>query len=123
MIPTITILFKYSTLVRTFSSTTQHTRRQAHKHLHLPTNNLPSTKNLTILIKPRKNAKEEDDKLPVEIVAVGGKATKSPVREWQMPPSYRRQEAPEYHSDRSYSSHFLQSNRRLGEMIRRVEMY
>ena len=96
---------------------------QAHKHLHFPRNNLPSTKNLTLLIKPRKNAKKDDDNLPVEVVAVGGKVGKSPVRDWQLPPSYPRQTGTEYHSDRSYSQHFLQSNRRLGEMIRRVEMY
>ena len=56
-------------------------------------------------------------------MAVGGRAAKSPVKEWQMTSSYRRQEIPEFHSDRSYSSHFLKSNRRLGDMIRRVEMY
>ena len=75
-----------------------------------------------MLIKPRKNAKEDDDNLPVEIVAVGGKAGKSPVRDSQMP-SFSRQVVPQYHSDRSYSSTFLMSNRRLGEMIKRVEMY
>ena len=59
----------------------------------------------------------------MEVVAVGGRAAKSPVKEWQMTSSIRGQEIPEFHSDRSYSSNFLKSNRRLGEMIRRVEMY
>jgi len=96
---------------------------QAHKHLHFPKTNLTSTKNLTLLIKSRKNAKHGDENLPVEVVAIGGKGGKSPVRDsWQLLSSYPRQTGPEYHSDRNYSQYFLRSNRRLGEMIRRVEM-
>ena len=96
---------------------------QQTKLLKFPKTNLPSTKNLTLLIKPRKNVKEGDENLPIEIVAVGGKVCRSPTREWQLPPAYPKQKVPEYHTDKNFSNYFLQHNRRLGEMIKKVEMY
>ena len=64
----------------------------SNKSLRFPKSNLPSTKNLTLLIKSRDNNKpsppSSDKYLPVEVVAVGGKpgkqpqaGAKSPVRE------------------------------------------
>ena len=63
------------------------------KQLRFPRSNLPSTKNLTLMIKSspaRSSAKE--DFLPVEVVAVGGKpgkTNKSPNRDiWPEEYSY-----------------------------------
>ena len=44
------------------------------KQLRFPRSNLPSTKNLTLLIRPRRDTQAQDSALlPVEVVAVGGK--------------------------------------------------
>ena len=44
------------------------------KQLRFPRSNLPSTKNLTLLIRPRRDTQAQDPALlPVEVVAVGGK--------------------------------------------------
>ena len=57
----------------------------ASKHLNFPKANLGTNNNLTILIKPRRKVggseAEKSDLLPVEVVAVGGKISKSPPRE------------------------------------------
>ena len=50
------------------------------KQLRFPKTNLGQANNLTLLIKPSRKA-GTDDFLPVEVVAVAGKVSKSPPRE------------------------------------------
>ena len=54
------------------------------KQLRFPKTNLGNSNNLTLLIKPSRKAGSQtgtDGFLPVEVVAVGGKVSKSPPRE------------------------------------------
>ena len=54
------------------------------QHLLLFRSNLPSTKNLTLLIKSQESKKKtqhHEDYLPVEVVAVGGKPGKQSERQ------------------------------------------
>ena len=114
--------------------------------------NLPSTKNLTLLIKSQQSktkTKQQEDYLPVEVVAVGGKPGKQTERQpaadlWPENYTYTSKinqvkknvkyvlnnrflfqatTTTAYNSDTSFSQYFLQNNKRLGDMIRRVQNY
>ena len=70
-------------------------QQTASKQLRFPKTNLGTSNNLTLLIKPRRKAGDggesaQDNFLPVEVVAVGGKVTKSPPRESYGVPLYSR---------------------------------
>merc|ERR1711894_111966 len=106
----------------------------SNKQLRFPRSNLPSTKNLTLLIKSqesRTKTKHHEDYLPVEVVAVGGKPGKQSERQpagdlWPENYTYTskiNQATTSYNSDTSFSQYFLQNNKRLGDMIRRVQNY
>ncbi|XP_023336058.1 uncharacterized protein LOC111707230 [Eurytemora carolleeae] len=98
------------------------------KQLQFPKTNLSNTRNLTILIRPRGGACSETV-LPIEVVAIAGRA-RSPNRreETEMKRFEYLYSSPPldqeiYHSDKSFSNTFLRNNKRLDEMIKRVEKY
>jgi len=75
--------------------------------------------------------KHQGDFLPVEVVAVGGNPGNHSERQpagdlWPENYTYTskiNQASTTYNSDTSFSQYFLQKNKRLGEMIRRVQKY
>lgn len=100
------------------------------RNLHFTETKPTSTRNMTLLIKPRKNLENSEDLLPVEVLAVEGRGRNCNAKERdESPVEYRRprytypDENSGYSTDKSFSHHFLRNNKHLAEMIRRVEDY